>query len=153
MQKIAYSYIRFSTKKQQYGVSYERQSEQAVAYCNAHNLKLDDKVYYDKGVSALKGKNKDIGMLSEFLHKVEDREIKTGSYLLIESLDRLSRDFLIHAQVLLNQIIIAGITVVTMIDKTVYNLDLVKDNQWLLVQAATVLIRANEESTTKRARA
>ncbi len=47
---------------------------------------------HDKGISAFKGLNVEQGALGEFLKAVEEGKVNKGSYLLVESLDRLSRE-------------------------------------------------------------
>ena len=87
----AYSYIRFRTPKQAQGDSYRRQLQQAMDYCAEHNLQLDDKTIDDFGTSAFRGANMTEGALGRFVDAVKHGEIEQGSYLLVESVDRLSR--------------------------------------------------------------
>ncbi len=77
---LAYSYIRFSSKKQELGASLKRQLEMAQAYAAEHRLTLDDHSYRDLGVSARKGKNKTDGKLGMFLSALKNGSIKPGSY-------------------------------------------------------------------------
>ena len=87
----AYSYIRFSTPEQQKGDSKRRQTELARRYADANGLDLDETLtFHDLGVSAYRGKNRDAA-LGPFVTTVEAGRVKQGSYLLVESLDRLSR--------------------------------------------------------------
>jgi DNA invertase Pin-like site-specific DNA recombinase len=53
--------------------------------------------YRDLGVSAFRGKNADHGALKAFLDRVESGLIQPGSYLIVESLDRLSRTDITYA--------------------------------------------------------
>jgi DNA invertase Pin-like site-specific DNA recombinase len=87
----AYSYLRFSTPEQERGDSLRRQTSMAEAYADKHGLELDARSYRDLGVPAFRGANADTGMLGEFLELVRAKEIAPGSYLLVESMDRLSR--------------------------------------------------------------
>src|SRR5215467_1963131 len=88
----AYSYIRFSTPEQAKGDSLRRQTELSERYAREHGLTLDDKLTFrDLGKSAFRGKNAQEGELGDFIKAVEDGRIKRGSYLLVENLDRLSR--------------------------------------------------------------
>src|ERR1035437_2157669 len=87
----AYSYVRFSTEKQELGASLARQDQLAEKYAKDHNLTLSAQTYKDLGVSAFKGLNSSQGALSLFLKACNDKIIPKGSYLLVESLDRLSR--------------------------------------------------------------
>src|SRR5690348_8616714 len=87
----AYSYLRFSTPEQERGDSLRRQASMAEAYADKHDLELDPRSYRDLGVSAFRGANAETGMLGEFLELVRAKTIARGSYLLVESMDRLSR--------------------------------------------------------------
>src|SRR5262245_52660873 len=104
----AYSYVRMSTQRQLRGDSLRRQLERSRTYADEHSLLLDDSLQ-DLGVSAWKGRNFKQGALGRFLAMVESGEIPKGSYLLIESLDRLSREAVPDALTLFMAIINAGI--------------------------------------------
>lgn len=67
----------------------------------------------DEGPSAFHQRHIKQGALGVFLRAVEDGRIQSGSVLVVEGLDRLSRAEPIQAQAQLAQIINAGITVVT----------------------------------------
>src|SRR5688572_24743866 len=63
----AFSYIRFSSKKQQKGESFRRQAEFAVEVCCEHGWVLDESLTLnDLGVSACRGANAKVGALGEF---------------------------------------------------------------------------------------
>ena len=93
MPKIAYSYIRFSSKKQELGQSLSRQAKLSADWCDANGATLDTTLKMDdKGVSGLRGKNLDeAAALGGFINAVKQGRVPKGSYLLVESLDRLSR--------------------------------------------------------------
>src|SRR6267142_865492 len=94
----AFSYIRFSTPEQGRGTSYDRQIEAAERYARENGLDLDTKMTFtDLGVSAFRGKNAKTGELRAFLDATEAGLVLEGSYLLVESLDRLSRDTILAA--------------------------------------------------------
>ena len=89
----AYSYLRFSTTEQLKGDSLRRQTQAARAYADTHGLDLDEALTFrDLGVSAFKGKNVAEGALGAFLQAVDAGRVPPGSWLLVENLDRLSRD-------------------------------------------------------------
>src|SRR5262245_66010488 len=114
----AYSYIRFSTAEQLKGDSLRRQTEAAAAWCERHGVTLDESTtLHDLGKSAFLGKhreNPDRHALAAFLKLAEGGRIPTGSYLLIENLDRLSREEEVPACHLLTSILMKGIKVVQM---------------------------------------
>lgn len=147
----AYSYIRFSTEKQELGDSLRRQTALADAYALDHNLELVND-YRDLGVSAYKGLNSELGALSEFIKAVDERKIKPGSYLLVESLDRLSRQSVDLALEQFMGTTRRGIIIVTLQDKQVYSKESIRENWTKLIMALAVMARANEESATKSKR-
>lgn len=149
----AYSYVRFSTPEQMRGDSFRRQTEAAERYAAAHGLDLQEATYQDLGVSAFRGANaSETGHLREFLLAVEHEDIPAGSFLLVESLDRISRQKPRKAVRLLEEICEAGITVVTLNDGRVYSEDNLDNDSWSLMGAMMIAIRANEESETKAKR-
>jgi DNA invertase Pin-like site-specific DNA recombinase len=149
----AYSYIRFSSERQQLGDSLRRQLKLATDYAEKHNLVLDHSTYRDLGVSAYKGKNFIEGKLGTFLTALDEGRVPSDSYLLIESLDRLSRAQVDEALVLFLSIIRRGITIVTLMDGQVYSQARIKqDNGMSIIISLTYMMRAHEESATKSAR-
>jgi DNA invertase Pin-like site-specific DNA recombinase len=147
-----YSYVRFSSEKQRHGASLDRQIEAATKYANNHSLVLDTSTYRDLGVSAFRSKNAE-SALGAFIEAVDSKRIQKGSYLLIESLDRLSRDKVPTALRLLLSLTEKGITIVTLMDEQVYSEANITDNWTKLVVACAIMARANEESVTKSKRA
>ncbi|WP_133674782.1 recombinase family protein [Aquamicrobium defluvii] len=149
----AYSYIRFSTPEQMRGDSLRRQTEAAERYAALHGLELDDKLtFQDLGVSAFRGRNRAEGMLGEFLELVRSGDIAIGSYLLVENLDRVSRENALDALDALKDIAKEGITVVTLNDGRAYTHESLRQNPVDLMVAVMVFMRANEESATKAKR-
>lgn len=147
----AYSYVRMSSKQQLRGDSLRRQLELSEAYAKAHDLVLDRTVD-DLGVSAWTGDNLKTGALGRFLAKVKAGEVQSGSYLLVESLDRLSRQQVRYAIPPFMELINAGITVVTLADGQAYSQASVDDNFTQLMMSLAIMSRAHEESTQKSKR-
>lgn len=145
----AYSYVRMSSAEQLKGDSLRRQTEQAAKYAKANGLVLDDERLHDLGKSAFSGEHRSVGVLGTFLKRIEDGEIPPGSYLLVESLDRLSREAIVPALSQLQAIVGKGITVVTLFDGQKYK-DLNDPMQMLL--SIFMMSRAHEESKTKSQR-
>ena len=148
----AYSYVRFSTEKQELGASLARQVQLAEKYAKDHNLTLNAQTYQDLGVSAFKGRNSTEGDLSVFLRACDDKIIPKGSYLLVESLDRLSREDVQTALRLFQNIIAKGIVIVTLSDGQVYSTESIDQNWTQLIVALAVMSRANEEIKLKTQR-
>ncbi len=150
----AYSYQRFSSPSQANGDSLARQTALARAYAEQHGLRLDEELTYrDLGVSGFRGKNAAHGELACFLEAVRAGQIPEGSFLLIESLDRLSRDNILRAQAILTNLVVSGVNVVSLADNRLYSEESLSDDPLGLIYALLVFIRANEESATKSMRA
>lgn len=113
---IAFSYIRFSTPEQKMGDSLRRQTEATKAWCERNKATLDtSREWHDKGRSAFKGghrSNPDRNALAAFLKLVEDGKVRRGSFLVIEALDRLTREHIRPALTLLLNLIEKGVRVV-----------------------------------------
>lgn len=153
MRAKVYSYLRFSDAKQAAGASSERQQAYAKEWARKNGLTLDESLSMrDEGLSAYHQKHIKRGALGAFLQAVEEGKVPTGSVLVVEGLDRLSRAEPIVAQGQLAQIINAGITVVTASDSKAYSQESLKANPMDLVYSLLVMIRAHEESDTKSKR-
>jgi DNA invertase Pin-like site-specific DNA recombinase len=148
----AYSYVRFSTPEQAKGASYERQIEMAQAYARERGLQLAETTYRDLGVSAYRHKNAETGALRAFLNTVEHGDVPPGSYLLVESLDRVTRNSILDAQALFLLIINSGITLVTLSDRREYSRESVNANPTELIVSIAIMMRGHEESATKSRR-
>ena len=147
----AYSYLRMSTELQLKGDSRRRQIDASRAYAEAHGLELtEDAELEDIGISAFKGANVREGALGRFLDAVKSGRIKPGSYLLVESLDRLSREEVLTAQSLFLSIIQAGIFLVTLADNRTYQPG--KTDLADLITSLVIMSRAHEELQTKSLR-
>jgi DNA invertase Pin-like site-specific DNA recombinase len=146
----AYSYVRFSTPSQAAGASQQRQTERAAKYAQDHGLTLDTELNMtDLGVSAFRGKNSRTGALGEFLEAVQKGYVPKGSYLLIENIDRLSRDDILEAQTVFQQLILSGINLVTLANGETYSRERLKREPEAMFYVVLEQIRANRESTRK----
>jgi DNA invertase Pin-like site-specific DNA recombinase len=144
----AYSYIRMSNEGQLRGDSLRRQADRSRLYAVEHGLDLDETTSFnDIGVSAFRGKNLKQGALSRVKEAVLTKKIPHGSYLLVESLDRFSRDEVVNAQSEFLALIKAGINVVTLIDGRVFRPDHLDMTD--LILSLVTLARANDESKHK----
>ena len=121
---IAYSYKRFSSDAQEGNDSIRRQTAAAQRFVEEHpeySLVLDTTLtLVDAGISAYTGRNIKSGALGIFIDAVKDKVIPEGSWLLLESFDRFTRQKVnIAANELLN-LINHGIVVVTLHNETIY---------------------------------
>ncbi|MES1984741.1 MAG: recombinase family protein [Pseudomonadota bacterium] len=149
-----YSYTRFSTPEQALGDSYRRQTDAVAKWALRKGVEMDDRLSFaDEGVSAYRGTNAgcDKG-LGRFLHACRNDLIPEGSFLVVESLDRLSRMDASDAQFQFLEIVRAGVTVVTLSDGQEYSRDRLQREPFALMIALMVAMRANEESKTKSRR-
>ncbi|MBW5435665.1 recombinase family protein [Bradyrhizobium canariense] len=147
----AYSYVRFSTPEQAKGHSLQRQTDAAQAWAAANGVVLDDELTFeDKGVSGFHGANRETGALGVFVERVRDGTISPGSWLLVENLDRISRQVARKAVRAIEDIVEAGVTVVDMSDGgREYNAAALDNDPVLFLMMVLRFIRANEESATK----
>jgi len=149
----AYSYIRFSTPEQALGDSERRQIESARDYATAHGLELDESLTFaDKGISAYHGSNLKGGALGLFLKAVEDGIVTKGSYFLVESVDRISRQNPWEAIEAIKLLIDQHITVVTLSDRKTYSYKSVRENMMEAVYLHVLFMRAHDESKRKSER-
>ncbi|MEZ8297201.1 recombinase family protein [Vibrio splendidus] len=150
MSKTAYSYRRFSSKHQAQGHSIERQTKLAEDYCIKHELELSTLSFEDLGVSAWTQANtKEDAGLGQFLSALESNKIKTPCYLLVESLDRLSRAKIKVAMNQLWRITDYDVTVITLLDQKSYTKDMDFTD---FLMAGLIMERSHEESLTKSKR-
>lgn len=156
-QPKAYSYRRFSTPAQEQGDSLRRQTAMAEAWAERRGVPLDTELNLtDRGVSAFTGANKDVGNLGAFLRAVEDGTVPQGSWLLVENLDRLSREPVFDASYTMQGIIRQGVTVVDLSDGQgrEYNMATLRSDQGLMNLMAMLwsFARGNQESEQKARR-
>lgn len=144
----AYSYIRFSTTEQLKGDSLRRQTEQSEKYSAENDLDLDTSLNLkDLGKSAYHGDNAVTGKLRAFLDAVDTGYVTKGSYLLVENLDRLSRNKLPDALELFLSILRKGIVIVTLSDERKYVHDGLSPTDMML--SILSMSTAHEESLKK----
>jgi DNA invertase Pin-like site-specific DNA recombinase len=147
----AYSYVRMSTDLQLKGDSLRRQLEASAAYAAMHDLELvDESRLEDIGVSAFKGANVAEGALGRFLDAAKAGKVPAGSFLLVESLDRLSRQEVRKSLGIFLSIVDAGVNIVTLADNRVYTAQ--KTELVDLLTSLVIMSRAHEESQTKSRR-
>jgi DNA invertase Pin-like site-specific DNA recombinase len=158
----AYSYLRFSTPDQGKGDSERRQLQLALDFIEEHNRKqpanslvLDTELkLVDRGKSAFTGRNTTAGEFGKFLALVLAGEIEPGSYLLVENLDRLSRQAPLDAVSQLTMLVNRSITVVSLSDNQVFSEATLRgeNGTWNLMAAVMAAHRAHEESVMKSKR-
>jgi len=103
-------YIRLSSQSQAWGDGERRQHDAAVRFVETHSLPVAETMQ-DIGVSAFRGDNALTGELGRFLQRCESGEVPPGSVLVAESLDRLTRDRVNQALLLLLNITQHGVRI------------------------------------------
>jgi DNA invertase Pin-like site-specific DNA recombinase len=152
-QKIAYSYIRFSTPDQLKGDSLRRQTQATAEWCERNGVTLDTSLTLrDLGVSAFRGAHRtgDKHALGAFLKLANQGRIPRGSFLVIENLDRLTREDERTAIRLWLDILDAGISIVQLKPETVFRHE--KSEMLDVMRAILELSRGHGESRIKSER-
>lgn len=156
-----YSYTRFSTPEQLEGDSLRRQSDGAQRWMRRKNeerkaeglppVVLDERLKLeDLGVSAFRGANvaADKG-LGCFLTACREDLVPHGSFLIVESFDRISRMEPFDMLDILKDIVRAGVTLATLNDGQEYDITRLRRDPMSLMVALMVSWRAHEESKVK----
>lgn len=142
---MVYSYLRFSTARQEWGDTERRQSTLAQDWCKKNGQVLSDQSFADKGVSGWKGANRK-GALGQLL-----KLLKPDDILLVEDNDRLSRENPLDALNLMREIIDKGVKIITLRD----GLEITKNNFFALQNFLPSIIKASlafEENEKKSMR-
>jgi len=147
--KIAYSYVRFSDPRQSKGDSYRRQVEVSQSWCDRNGYTLDKEIFFDSGISGFRGLNITKGKLGAFIQLVETGRIKRGATLIVESLDRLSRNKIREAATMFLQLLDAGISIQTLYPEHHYAADDSDDSPSVLMDMVimvTLFFAAHQKS-------
>ena len=119
---VAFSYQRVSSGQQVGGHGLDRQADAAALWCAANGFRLDQQlVLSDKGKSAYSGKNLQ-GALGHFLELAQSGQLGNSPVLLVEAIDRLSRQEPLDAiDVILRGLVGSGVRVITLEDQQEYS--------------------------------
>jgi DNA invertase Pin-like site-specific DNA recombinase len=92
--RVAFSYLRVSSSRQAGDArsGLDRQADQFLPFCQRHGLTPSVDPLVDAGISAYRGSNRQRGALGQFLAAARDGVIPAGSVLVVEDLDRFSRE-------------------------------------------------------------
>ncbi len=147
---IAYSYLRFSSPAQAEGDSVRRQTTLRDAWLKRNpSVNLDKSLLIDQGVSGFTGANRknQKHALAQFLDLVERGRVPVGSYLIVENLDRLTRETPVDAIPAVLGLIKAGVRVVQLAPSEMeYHAEM---DQGALMMMLWELSRGNSESKRK----
>lgn len=149
----AYAYVRWSTAEQgeEGRDSHSRQITPLQAFTETTGVPVVETVI-DKGVSAFRGANARTGQLKGLLDRVENGEIGKGDYIIVESIDRLTRQKLTDSVDLIQSILKKGVRLHTVFDDKTYSYDDPSRDLETLILVGVIAKRAHEESDTKSKR-
>ena len=102
--RLAFSYQRVSASKQaeEGRTGLDRQADAFHGFCHRHGLTPNPDPLVDRGLSAFHGRHRSRGALGAFIAAAEAGQIPHGSVLVVEDLDRFSRETASHAEELLH---------------------------------------------------
>ena len=150
-----YSYIRFSSKKQEQGDSVRRQTATGEAWLKRHPQHTLDTTLRlnDLGKSAFRGANldKEKGDLGKFIALAEKGEIPRGSILMLEGWDRFSRMPPFKAARVFGDLVEAGVSVLTLSPEQLIDHTNI-DNMEVVLPVVIGMQLAHEESRKKSQR-
>jgi DNA invertase Pin-like site-specific DNA recombinase len=143
----AYSLIRMSTLDQAKGDSARRQEllTESEQFCTKHRLTLNGTLRVI-GKSAYHGHHVASGPLADFIKLAEAGKIKSGSWLLVEDMDRLDRRKINVALRQFLSLLEAGIVIHTFIDNQTYTLQRVNEDQTALIISIVKMAAAHDYS-------
>lgn len=147
----AYAYVRYSSAIQADGDSIERQTTPLDQFTKRFGVEIAQ-TFIDEGVSSFKGDNIKRGRFRDILEMIESGAIKKGDYLVIESIDRVSRQALNKTASILQDILEEGIKIYTTIDERLYSYENKEKDLENYLMIGLIAKRANEESETKSKR-
>lgn len=113
-------YVRFSTPKQEHGSSKERQLQDGRAFIERMGWH-EAEVVADLGVSAWKGDHLKSGNLGKFAKRLMDGEFPRGTVIVVEEIDRLSRQKARITKRWIEDICDAGYQIATVKGDRIYN--------------------------------
>lgn len=132
---VAFSYQRVSSGQQVDGHGLDRQADAAALWCAANGHQLDQQLALsDRGRSAYSGRHLR-GALGRFLELAQSGQLGSSPVLLVEAIDRLSRQEPLDAiETILSGLVGSGVRVVTLEDQQEYSrLTIATDASKLLV--------------------
>jgi DNA invertase Pin-like site-specific DNA recombinase len=146
---IAHSYGRISSIKQRKGRGLGRQGDEAEEYCAKHGLILVE-AHEDSGRSGYTGANAQPGgALYKILEMIRDKEILPYSHLIVEHLDRMSRDRVLNAFETFSKILKGGIIIHTIGDGKIYTEESVNRGIGELILSISIMSSSHDESAKK----
>lgn len=147
----AYAYIRWSTATQQTGDSESRQLAELDRFEKSMGIPIV-KRYRDSGRSAFRGDNSRRGEFRQLLDSISAGEIGPGDFLVVESIDRITRQRVLDGVQLLQDILKSGVKLYTTADQKTYSVEDPREDLQTLLMISVIAQRAHEESFMKSKR-
>lgn len=151
MKPKAYAYIRWSTGSQQLGDSESRQLAELDMFEAASGIPIVKK-YRDSGRSAFRGDNSRRGEFRLLLDSIQAGEIRPGDYIVVESIDRITRQRVLDGVELIQSILKSGVKLYTTTDQKTYSVEDPREDLKTLLTISVIAERAHEESEIKSKR-
>jgi DNA invertase Pin-like site-specific DNA recombinase len=149
----ALGYLRFSTKKQERGDSAERQLNAIRAHAASKGWDLaESDVIKDLGRSAWKGDHLNSGKLRLLSERIMSGEIEPGTIIIVEALDRLSRQGPQKARRWLEDVTERGIRIATVKGDKLFDATGLATNLVDVIEIFIAAKLAQEESDLKSMR-
>ncbi len=146
----AIPYIRFSSKKQGHGSSHERQQSMVVNWLSQHpEYTLSSLKFEDLGRSGYSGDHLEYGF-GKLLVAIESGHIHPGDVVLVEAMDRAGRLPFLEMVPLLNRILSAGVSIITLDDGVEYTQASANDQHLFLLAAKIQAANKYSEALSRR---
>lgn len=146
----AYVYIRWSSKIQDNGDSRRRQELGVEEFTNRTGVDITE-TFRDEGISGFHGQNLKLGALKDLMERVRKGIIRKGDYIVVESIDRLTRQDVWKAIEIIGNIMRAGVRIYTTTDQKLYD-DYEGDTFSNFLYLSMIAQRSHEESSIKKKR-
>lgn len=128
----AISYIRFSSDRQKFGSSHERQQDLINEWLLKNpTVKLSDLNYQDLGKSGYKGDHLK-NAFGDMLEAIQENKISTGDYILAEAIDRIGRLERTEMINIITSICTAGVKIITLEDGQEYSKNTIDNDAGLI---------------------
>lgn len=151
---VAYSLVRFSTKKQADGNSFQRQVTAAEHFCATQNLTLDRSLHESDirklGMSGLSGRHVIKGPMRRFFAGIDNGTVKPGALLVVSEWNRLTRQVASDALKLVIGMLEKNIGIVDLQDGAYYTLARYNEDVGLQVGLSIKISTAHAYSANLR---
>jgi len=139
LEPLAFSYSRISRAEQRQGGGLDRQASLAASWCASNGFQLDTQLdLSDRGRSAYKGHHLTRGALGRFLELAQQGRLGDSPTLLIEAIDRLSRQEPLDAidEIFIGLVKRANVTIIDLEDGQEYSRATLNQDAMALVKLA-----------------